>query len=125
MWRKKKFIFHLILDVQRTHLLMEELQGVHVAVSGCVVDSVGTTLRLEEGGRGEERGGRGEEQGRRGERGGRGRRGRRRRGLSLTFSYGITQRLQQVFRVLLRLTRSFALLRQSAAKTSTLFWPTE
>lgn len=39
---------HLILDVQRTHLPVEELQGVHVTVSGCVVDGVGSALRLHE-----------------------------------------------------------------------------
>lgn len=45
---RKEVVLHLILDVQRTRLPVEELQGLHVAVSGCVVDSVGSALRLEE-----------------------------------------------------------------------------
>lgn len=40
---------HLILDIQRAFLFMEELQGLDVAVSGSVVDSVGSALKVPEG----------------------------------------------------------------------------
>lgn len=43
--RRQRVVLYLILDVQRTHLPVEELQGLHVSVSGCVVDSVGSTLK--------------------------------------------------------------------------------
>lgn len=46
--RREKVVLYLILNVQRTHLPVEELQGLHVAMSGCVVDSVGSALRMEE-----------------------------------------------------------------------------
>ncbi|KAF3851423.1 hypothetical protein F7725_013195 [Dissostichus mawsoni] len=39
-------LIHLILDIQRTFLFMEEFQGLHVAMSRCVVDSVGSTLKV-------------------------------------------------------------------------------
>lgn len=44
-------LIHLILDIQRAFLFMEEFQGLHVAVSRCVVDSVGSTLKREENSR--------------------------------------------------------------------------
>lgn len=36
---------YLILDVQRALLFMEEFQGLHMAVSSCIVDSIGSRLR--------------------------------------------------------------------------------
>lgn len=41
-----RHLTHLILDIQRTVLFMEEFQGLHMAVSRCVVDSIGSTLKV-------------------------------------------------------------------------------
>lgn len=41
-------LFYLILHIQGAFLLMEESQGLHVAVSRRVVDSVGSALRVGE-----------------------------------------------------------------------------
>ena len=43
---EESHLIHLILNIQRAFLFMEEFQGLHVAVSRCVVDSVGSTLRV-------------------------------------------------------------------------------
>lgn len=43
---KVRPLVHLILDIQRTFLFMEEFQGLHMAVPGCVVDSIGSTLKV-------------------------------------------------------------------------------
>lgn len=45
--RENKRVIHLILDIQRTFLFMEEFQGLYVAMSCCVVDSVGSSLRVQ------------------------------------------------------------------------------
>lgn len=37
---------HLVLDIQRTFLFMEEFQGLHMAVPCCIVDSIGSTLKV-------------------------------------------------------------------------------
>lgn len=41
-----RHLSHLILNIQRTVLFMEEFQGLHMAVSRCVVDSIGSTLKV-------------------------------------------------------------------------------
>lgn len=41
-----RHLIHLILDIQRAFLYVEEFQGLHVAVSCCVVDSIGSTLKV-------------------------------------------------------------------------------
>lgn len=41
-----RHLIHLILDIQRTFLVVEEFQGLHMAVSCCVVDSIGSTLKV-------------------------------------------------------------------------------
>lgn len=46
--KEKRHLFHLILDIQRAFLFMEEFQGLHVAMSRCVVDSIGSTLTVQE-----------------------------------------------------------------------------
>lgn len=40
-------MIHLILDIQRTFLFMEEFQGLYVAMSRCVVDSIGSSLKVQ------------------------------------------------------------------------------
>lgn len=45
----KQGLLYLILDIQRAALFMQEFQGLHVAVSRRVVDSVGSALEVGEG----------------------------------------------------------------------------
>lgn len=40
-------LIHLILDIQRTFLFMEEFQGLYVAMPRCVVDSIGSSLKVQ------------------------------------------------------------------------------
>lgn len=39
-------LIHLVLDIQRTFLFVEEFQGLHMAVPCCIVDSIGSTLKV-------------------------------------------------------------------------------
>ena len=41
-----RYLSHLILNIQSTVFFMKEFQGLYMAVSRCVVDSIGSTLKV-------------------------------------------------------------------------------